>query len=129
MEALYSYLGTTRQGFYQALRRRQAEKELMQEVEEQVAGYRAKQGRRAGSRALFYNLNIKGQFGIGAAKFESLVSGYGLSLAPLRIRVVTTKPVLQSWNYGNLANGLRINGINQVVAGDLAYVSIGPSRY
>jgi transposase InsO family protein len=57
------------------------------------------------------------------------MSQYGLTLAPLRVRVVTTKSVLQSWNYDNLLNGLTINGINQVVAGDLTYVSIDRSRF
>jgi len=129
MEALYGYLGITRQGFYQGLHRQASQRELMQEVEVQARQYRAEKDRRAGSRSLFYNLDIKGQFGIGVTKFESLMSNYGLTLAPLRIRVVTTKSVLQSWNYDNLINGRAINGINQVVAGDLTYVSMGAFRY
>lgn len=129
MEALYRHLGVTRQGVNQRLQRLQGEAGLMKAIEEQVTQYRGYKGRRAGSRPLFYNLNIKEQFGIGVAKFEGLMSDYGLTLAPLRIRVVTTKSVLQSWNYNNLANRLAINGINQVVAGDLTYLSIGLSRY
>lgn len=129
MEALYDHLGISRQGFYQDLRARQAEERLMKIVEGQVNHYRANQDRRAGSRSLFYNLKIKEQFGIGVNKFERLMSRYDLTLAPLRIRVVTTKSVLQSWNYSNLLNGLTINGINQVVVGDLTYVSVGRMRY
>ena len=52
-----------------------------------------------------------------------------LCLAPLRIKIVTTKSDLQSWNYPNLINGKSICNINQVVAGDLTYVFIGRSLF
>ena len=52
-----------------------------------------------------------------------------LCLAPLRIKIVTTKSDLQSWNYLNLINGKSICNINQVVAGDLTYVFIGRSLF
>lgn len=57
------------------------------------------------------------------------MSAYGLTLLPLRTRVVTTQSSLQSWNYSNLANGLKVNGINQIVAGDLTYIYIGGSLF
>ena len=128
MEALYRYLGISRQGYYQRLSRQGTDMDLMNMVEEQVTCYRRDQDRRAGSRSLYHNLNIKGQFDIGVTKFERLMSQYGLTLKPLRVRVVTTQSALQSWNYNNLINGLKINGINQVVAGDLTYVDIGLKR-
>jgi transposase InsO family protein len=129
MEDLYRYLGITRQGHAQRLKSWQREKTLMQAVESQVVEYRRDKDRRAGSRSLYYNLDIKGQFDIGVTKFEQLMSQYGLTLAPLRVRVVTTRSVLQSWNYDNLLNGLTINGINQVVVGDLTYVAIGRFQF
>lgn len=125
LEDVYRYLGITRQGQAQRLRSRQEEAALMRSVESQVVRYRQDKDRRAGSRSLYYNLDIKGQFDLGVTKFEQLMSQYGLTLAPLRVRVVTTKSVLQSWNYNNLLNGLTINDINQVVVGDLTYVAIG----
>lgn len=125
MEDLYRYLGITRQGQAQRLSSVQQQGAMMRSVARQVVDYRQNKDRRAGSRSLYYNLDIKGQFGLGVTKFEQLMSQYGLTLTPLRVRVVTTKSVWQSWNYDNLLNGLRINGINQVVAGDLTYVTIG----
>ena len=101
----------------------------MTQVKRQVRAYRQDQDRRAGSRSLYYNLNIKEQFGIGVTKFERLMSRYGLSLKPLRIRLVTTRSVYQSWNYKNLINDLIINGVNQVVVGDLTYVYVGRFCY
>ncbi|MBK8045076.1 MAG: DDE-type integrase/transposase/recombinase [Haliscomenobacter sp.] len=129
MEDLYGYLSITRQGYAQRLKSRQAEVTLMKLVKNQVLDYRKDKDRRAGSRSLYYNLDIKGQFGFGVTKFEQLMSQYGLTLLPLRVRVVTTQSVCQSWNYDNLLNGLTINGINQVVVGDLTYVYIGRSLF
>lgn len=99
------------------------------EVVKMVKGYRLGKDRRAGSRSLFHNLDIKSKFGIGTNKFERMMSSIGLTLLPLNTRIVTTKSTLQSWNYPDLTNGLYINGISQVVAGDLTYVSIGSGRY
>lgn len=129
MEALYGWLGITRQGFFQASAREAAEAAMMSQVEGMARQYRKEKDRRAGSRSLFYNLGIKGLYGIGVTKFEQLMSAYGLTLAPLRVRVVTTRSVKQSWNYDNLLDGLELGGINQAVAGDLTYLYIGSSLF
>lgn len=129
MEKFYSHVGISRQGFYQAVHRRQEEQLLIREIVSLVQKYRQKKDRRAGSRSLYNNLEIKTRFEIGVNKFEQLLSATGFSLAPLRTRVVTTKSSMQSWNYPNLVSGLSINDINQVVAGDLTYVNVGGHRY
>lgn len=125
LESIYRYLGLSRQGFYQQLRRAKAEEEAVRRIKDQVIEYRSSDDRRAGSRSLYYNLEIKRQFGMGVTKFEQVLSANGLTLAVLRVRMITTKSVLQSWNYENLVNGLEIKGINKVVVGDLTYVTIG----
>jgi len=125
MEDLYHYLGTSRQALSQSALRMDTEEAMMKAIESEVRQYRSDKDCRAGSRSLYYNLNIKANYGIGVTKFEQLMSRYGLSLLPLRVRVVTTQSDKQSWNYPNLINGLTINGINQVVVGDLTYVYIG----
>ena len=129
LESLYSYLGLSRQAFHQRIKRQRCQADMMAQITEQVSNYRRDKDRRAGSRSLFHNLDIQEQYGIGVTKFERLMSEYGLSLRPLRVRVVTTRSVWQSWNYSNLINGLRISNINQVVAGDLTYVSVGRYCY
>jgi len=128
MERLYRYAGISRQGFHQAVVRLGEDRGMFHEIERLVNEYREDKDRRAGSRSLFYNLNIKSRFNIGVNKFEQMLSANGLSLMPLRIRVVTTKSSMQSWNYSNLVNGLTINDINQVVVGDLTYVYLGSSK-
>jgi transposase InsO family protein len=102
---------------------------MVSQIGEQVNQYRLTKDRRAGSRSLFYNLGIKAKYGIGVSKFEELMSQYGYSLLPLRVKVVTTQSSCQSWNYKNLCNGLVINGINQLVVGDLTYITLGKHRY
>lgn len=129
MERFYEYFGISRQGFDKASRKLTKELEMMESIIKSVEEYRLKYDRRAGSRSLFYNLNIKGIYGLGITKFEYLMSKYGLTLLPIRTRVITTKSSLQSWNYPNLCNGLIVNQINQVVVGDLTYIAIGKDRY
>lgn len=129
MEKFYGYTGITRQGFFQAVYRQQEEQSLISRIIKLVQNYRQKKDRRAGSRSLYYNLDVKTKFNIGVNKFEQLMSANGLSLVPLRIRVVTTKSSMQSWNYPNLINGLSVEDINNVVVGDLTYVYFEGQRF
>jgi len=129
MERFYRYVGLSRQGYFQALARHQHEEQMMVCIKNQVSAYRGSKDSRAGSRDLFYNLGIKEEYHLGINKFERLMSAYGLSLKPMRTRVITTRSTKQSWNYGNLSKGLIVSGINVVVVGDLTYVDYGSERY
>jgi len=128
MERLYAYCGISRQGFYQAKARLAKEQEMIKELLGQVRTYREKKDRRAGSRSLYYNLDIKSQFDIGITKFEKIIALTGYSLMPLRKRVITTTSCYSSRAYPNLTNGLIIRNINELVAGDLTYLTIGRLR-
>lgn len=129
MEGLYAACGVTRQAVHQYKDRRQAEEVMMAEIEVLAMAYRAKKDRRAGSRSLFYNLGIKASYGIGVNKFERLMSKYKLTLAPMRLKVVTTRSCMQSWNYPNLIYGHELSNINNLVVGDLTYIKLGRHRY
>lgn len=129
MENLYRYLGTSRQVVYRKIVGYNKKRELFESIEPLICSYRQKKDRRAGSRSLFYNLNIKDRFNIGVIQFEQLLSNHQLTIAPMRLRVVTTQSDCQSWNYKNLVMGFEISGINQVVCGDLTYLYIGSSLY
>ncbi|MBZ0255277.1 DDE-type integrase/transposase/recombinase [bacterium] len=129
MERFYARTEITRQGFARAISRRMEEDLNWSVIENSVCAYRKNKDHRAGSRSLYYNLNIKNKFGIGVNKFEQLLSDRGLCLAPQRVRVVTTKSSKQSWNYPNLVDGLVVNGINQVVVGDITYIYVNGQRY
>lgn len=129
MVPFYKKYGITRQAYHQSLQRLKKVNRQMMEIKSKVDHYRIHQDRRAGSRSLYYNLGIKELYNVGVNKFERLMSEHGLSLLPLRTKVVTTRSCYQSWNYDNLCNGLVVSNINQLVVGDLTYISIGKNRY
>jgi transposase InsO family protein len=110
---------------FQQIKNQKEKNLVLDQIKVQVRNYRKNKDRRAGSRSLFYNLGVKSVYGMGVNKFEQLLSTHSLTLAPMRLRVVTTQSSSQSWNYTNLLNNLSVNGINQAVAGDLTYVYIG----
>lgn len=128
MESLYQMLEVSRQGMFKRITYYKQEQQIMELITPQINHYRHGKDRRAGSRSLFYNLNVK-NYGIGVTKFEQWMAAYKLTILPLRIRIITTQSSLQSWNYSNLINGIEINNINQVVAGDLTYVSLGSDLF
>ena len=129
MSAFYRYCGISRQGYYQGLANQLKTSDVVDQLTDLVEAYRKDNDRRAGLRSLYYNLSIKSRFNLGVNKFERLMRQAGLSLGPMRIRVVTTRSDYQSWNYPNLAKGLIINDINKLVVGDLTMITLGKDRY
>lgn len=129
MEGFYGLAGISRQGLHKGIKAYEAERKMMTLVKASTDTYRREKDRRAGSRSVFHNLDIKRTQGIGVTKFEQLMSEYGLVLAPLRVRVITTQSSLQSWNYSNLTNGLEVLNINQLVVGDLTYIAWGKDKF
>jgi len=129
MSAFYNYLSISRQGFHKISMVYEDTQSIISEISDLVSTYREKIDCRAGSRSLYYNLNIKEKYDIGVTKFERLMSSHGLTLRRLSIRIITTKSSLQSWNYSNLADGLSIDNINQLVVGDLTYIYLAGKRY
>lgn len=126
---LYKAAGVSRQAHHKGLLSMTMEDEKWSVLPDLVKGYRSKYDNRAGSRSLYFNLNIKEVFGVGINQFEQKMAELFLTLRPLRTRVVTTQSSIQSWNYFNLTQGLEVVGINQVVVGDLTYVIVDVQRY
>ncbi|MBK8601728.1 MAG: hypothetical protein IPN87_01010 [Saprospiraceae bacterium] len=125
-EQVYAYFGKSRQGYFQAVARMGKLKATMEGESQSIS---APKDANAGSRTLYYNLNIKEQYNIGVNKFEKLMSDYGLILRPVYTRIVTTKASSRSKKYTNLVAGLKVNNINQVIVGDLTYVYKDGQRY
>ncbi|WP_367387986.1 transposase [Lewinella sp. LCG006] len=129
MERFYELEGISRQAYFQGMLRQKEEQAMMLKVAERVKAYRQNKDRHAGSRSLYYNLGIKELLGLGVSKFERLLSEYNLTLAPYKTRLVTTQSCARSRAYSNLARGLIINGINQLVVGDLTYIKFADWVY
>jgi transposase InsO family protein len=129
MEAFYRRVGITRQAHEQWQRRDLKRLSMTADLIKEVKQYRSSVDFRAGSRVLFYNLDIKERYDIGVTKYEQTLSKEGLSLPVVRVRVITTTSSKQSWNYRNLICGLNVSGINQVIVGDITYIRHRGSRY
>jgi putative transposase len=78
-----------------------------------------------GCRVLFYALKIED---IGINKFEELLSSKGLGVKQKRKRIVTTTGVYDDTDE-NLINGIEINNINAVIAGDITYFKTGTKLF
>lgn len=122
MERFYELEGLSRQGYFQGLAQLDKTSKMMEQIALLAKKYRKDKDRRAGSRSLYYNLGIKSLFNLGVSKFENLMSEHGLTLAPYKSRLITTQSCPKSRQYSDLCKGLKISGINQVVAGDLTYL-------
>lgn len=129
MERFYKRAGISRQAFHQRKRQVIKEEAQMQVICSLVRDYRATKDARAGSRTLYYNLDIKHRFDLGVNKFERLMAKYNLTLRPLRSKVITTRSCYQSWQYENKTNGLVLTDINQLVVGDITYLDIWAEQY
>lgn len=129
MERFYKYLGITRQGYFKNKTHYYALQQMAADLGSQIELYRKDCDRRAGLRSLYYNLDIKSQYDTGINKFERLMSDAGYALKPIKVRVITTQSCAISRKYQNLTMGLVINGVNQLIVGDITYVLIGAKPF
>lgn len=129
MERFYKYLKITRQGYFKNRSYYYTQLQMTADLGNQIELYRKDCDRRAGLRSLYYNLDVKSQYDIGVNKFERLMSDAGYALRPLKVRVITTQSCPISRKYQNLTKGLVINGINQLIVGDITYILLGIKPY
>ncbi|MBK6497541.1 MAG: transposase family protein [Saprospiraceae bacterium] len=81
---------------------------------------------RMGSRSLYYSIkNIGGiDLGMGVNKFEQLMSTSMYDDQTFAIRIVKTSDGKGKGTIQNLANGLILNNVNQLIVGDITYYDI-----
>jgi putative transposase len=84
-----------------------------------------KRHRNMGSRVMYHHLKIEE---VGINKFEKIVSNNGLCVQLKRRRIVTTDGVYENWDK-NLINGKVLTNVNQVIAGDITYLSLNNKNY
>lgn len=128
LEMMYAHFGISRQGFIKSMNVFQDNSLQIDLIRKEVIQYRLSKDLRAGSRTLYYNLDIKSKYNLGVSKFEKILSTTELTLCTCKTRIVTTKSCARSRAYSNLANGLELSGINQLVVGDLTYIFIDGIR-
>lgn len=117
MRFIHEIAHISRQGYFQAVKREKYWGMFYQRLKETVLDVR--EGHRSmGSRMMFHKLSLKE---IGVNTFEKFMSTKGLTVALARKRIITTDSRGGGPVFPNLTNGLRINNINQLIAGDITY--------
>jgi transposase InsO family protein len=122
---IYNIAGISRQGFYQAKARLAHRRVLDESILWQVRNFR-KRDTKTGMRIMYHMLDVEA---MGINRFEPLVSSHDLNAIVKKKRIVTTKGIRESVDK-NLINGYVLNGINQVLIGDITYYGFkGQWRY
>jgi putative transposase len=126
MQSVYRELRLSRQAIHQQWRRDDNQQMQYDHIIPIVKEWRIKHPR-MGSRALYYSIkNVGGiDLGLGVNKFEQLMSTSGLTIKPRRTTIVKTSDGKGRCDYPNLTNGLELDNVNQLIAGDITYYSIG----
>jgi len=123
--SIYNIAEISRQGFYQAKARLDQRRVLDESILSQVRNFR-KRDTKTGMRIMNHMLDVEA---MGVNRFETLVSSHGLNAFVKKKRIVTTNGVRESIDK-NLINGYVLEGINQVIVGDITYYEFkGQWRY
>lgn len=129
MERLFSLIGRTRQNFHKSLAVLQQKEEQSAQIIRAVQDYRINHPK-MGSRTLFHSLCNSGiKIPVGISAFEKLLSEKGLTVKRLRQFVPKTSDGKGDRSFPNLANGLILNGINQLIVADITYIWVDARWY
>ncbi len=123
-EAIYRVAGVSRQAYHQQMLQSTKVKQREEAIIDKVIKFR-KRHAKMGCRVLFYAIKVAH---IGINKFEELLSSKGLAAKRTRKRIVTTTGLYEDTDV-NLINGLEINNINVVIAGDITYFKLGAKLF
>ena len=121
MEQLYRVVGFSRQGLSQYLKDQTKSDQHRSAVIEVAKVWR---GNHPGfsARTLFYSIKNHGlNVGVGINKFEKWIAEAGMNVRKSAKQVPITSDGKGRKSFPNLTNGLIINGINQLIVGDITY--------
>lgn len=116
--------GFTRQNVYKKRKALQKTQNIENELLSMVLNAR-KLHKKMGARVMYSHLKLEN---IGINKFEKFISDQGLSAKIKKKHIVTTIGSYEKEDK-NLINGLVLNNINQVIAGDITYLITAKYRY
>lgn len=118
MESVYEISGVSRQGYFQEKKRGMQKESILERTQEIVIQVRADHPKMA-ARPMHYMLNIDM---MGINKFEKLISSLGLGIKCKKLWIKTTNSNHNYRTYGNLVNGIVLDGINQLWVSDITYL-------
>jgi len=111
-------VGISRQAYYKRLVSQNSKGDLYNVLEKAVINNR-QQKSRAGLRTIYYKENMSSLLGLN--QFEQQMSARGYGLKPYKSYLKTTDSRGHHYKYDNLISGIKINGENQVIVGDITY--------
>lgn len=118
MSGLYDLISYSRQAQSQKLERKKLKQTCAEQVL-QIAKAERLQYPRIGSRRLYYMAGITA---VGINQFEQIMSGAGLTVQPLRQRIITTDSRGGHHKYSSLiSSGYVMADVNEVIVCDLTY--------
>jgi len=121
MESFYTQLGKSRQLYRKLSIQNKSKTETEKRVLDLVRAWRIDHPK-MGSRSLYRSMEEAGEdLPIGVTAFERLLSRSNLTVGVARRNGPYTSDGKGRGNYPNLANGLLINDINQIVVADITY--------
>lgn len=126
MKDVYQISGISRQAYHQQQKRDSSKETLYGHVLDLVHRQRILHPR-AGARKLFKMLKLRGTIGVN--QFERLLATSGLGVPVKRSTYKTTNSNHPLFKYGNLLNGFKLTGVNQVWATDITYFILGDKVY
>jgi putative transposase len=121
MEELYIEIGTSRQTLWKS-GQREAGKHIEETKIIKVVKKWRKKHPSMGSRPLYYSIKNSGvELGIGVNKFEKIIKDNKLTILPIKSNKPKTSDGKGKEEYPNLANGLILTDICQLMVGDITY--------
>lgn len=123
-ELLYEVGGISRQAIWKFKKKQDSDHLLESLIVDNVDKIREDHPR-MGSRQLFHKLKSNGlELGIGINKFEGIISDLGMTVGRARSYWPITSDGKGKKDYPNLANGLILNDINQLLVADITYYRV-----
>lgn len=121
MEQLYGEVGYSRQGLSQYLKNDAQIEQRKSNVLDMAKVWRRNHPGFS-ARTLFYSIKNQGiELGVGINKFEKWVAEAGMNVRKSRSQAPKTSDGKGKKSYPNLTNGLILNGINQLIVGDITF--------
>ena len=126
VKALCSYVGISRQAYYNRIHQLINSNDLYNQMENIVKNNRSKKSR-AGLRTIYYKEGLSALLGVN--QFEKQMSNRGYALKPYKSFLKTTDSRGHQYKFDNLIEGKEVNGSNQIIVGDITYYSNSSGLY
>ncbi len=118
LTSVCDFIGISPQAYHKRLNQDKAKGTLYLSLEQIVVKNREIKSR-AGLRTIYHKEKLNSLLGIN--QFEQQMSVRGFALKPIKSFIKTTDSRGHHYKFDNLISGIKLNGENQVIVGDITY--------